>query len=153
MPIVFTLTESRMVRGGRGVGPSWQGSFSPAPVPAVPAPIPPQLQPVVFALAEARVVRGGARGVGPSWQGRIPLPAPYQRLTGVTKDSSGNALGGCTVMAFRTVDNVFLGQAVSDSNGNYDFRVPSLDASYLVIYKAGAPDVAGTTVNTLVGGA
>jgi hypothetical protein len=94
-----------------------------------------------------------ARGVGPSWQGRIPLPATYQRLVGVSKDSSGNVLGACTVMAFRTVDKVFVGQTVSDASGNYDFRVPSLDAVFLVMYKAGAPDVAGTSVNTLVGGA
>lgn len=99
------------------------------------------------------MVRGTESGMGPSWQGRIPLPPAYQRLVGVTKDSSGNVLGNCTVMAFRTVDNLFLGQTVSDASGNYDFRVPSLDASYLVVYKAGAPDVAGTTVNTLVGGA
>jgi hypothetical protein len=149
-PVVFLMVEMRTVRGGRGVGPSWQGA--PSRVPAPPVQDPPHLQPVVFAMSEARAVRGGRLGVGPSWQGRIPLPATYQRLTGVSKDSSGSVLAGCTVMAFRTADNVFLGQTISDGNGNYDFRLPSLDAAYLVLYKAGAPDVAGTTVNTLVGG-
>jgi hypothetical protein len=71
----------------------------------------------------------------------------------VSKDSSGNVLGGCTVMAFRTVDNAFLGQTVSDASGNYDFRVPSLDAVFLVMYKAGRPTWPARRVNTLVGGA
>lgn len=99
------------------------------------------------------MVRGSESGMGPSWQGRIPQPAAYQRLVGVTKDSGGSTLGQCVVQAFRSVDGAFITQTMSDANGNYDLRVPTLDAVYLVAYKAGAPDVAGTTVNTLVGGA
>ena len=40
----------------------------------------------------------------------------------------------------------------SDANGYYEFRtaIPA-ELYYVVAYKAGAPDVAGTTVNTLTG--
>jgi hypothetical protein len=70
---------------------------------------------------------------------------------GITKDSAGAALAACTVDLFRTSDDMKVGTAVSDGAGNYE--VYSYDAGpfYVVAYKAGAPDVAGTTVNTLTG--
>lgn len=73
-------------------------------------------------------------------------------LTGVTKNSAGAALGGCTVHLFRTSDNALIGATTSDGSGNYSFIVPNGVTSYYVVaYLAGSPDVAGTTVNTLVG--
>lgn len=73
-------------------------------------------------------------------------------IGGVTKDSSGVALAGVTVDLFRTIDNVMIDSAVSDGSGNYQFSTPGPGQNYYVVaYKAGAPDVAGTTLNTLTG--
>lgn len=72
-------------------------------------------------------------------------------ITGVTRDSAGAALGGCTVQLFRTIDDAFRSEVVSDGSGNYVLYPDVTGPFYVVAYKAGAPDVAGTTVNTLVG--
>ena len=81
-------------------------------------------------------------------------------LTGVTKDSSGVALGGCTIEVFENIPGAvdsepkgrLVNMATSDASGNYSVEVHAgkgvtfqCDA-----YKAGAPDVSGTTVNTFV---
>lgn len=71
-------------------------------------------------------------------------------ICGVTRDSSGAALGICTVQVFRASDDLYLGECTSGPTGEY--CASSWYAStnhYLVAYKAGAPDVAGTTVNTI----
>lgn len=70
-------------------------------------------------------------------------------IAGVTKDSAGTALGGCTVQLFRTSDDSFRSEVVSDGAGNYRLFPDVTGPFYIVAYKAGAPDVAGTTVNTL----
>jgi hypothetical protein len=70
----------------------------------------------------------------------------------VTKDSAGAALAGCTVQLFQTADDVVVGETVSDGAGAYSFTMARAQGPfYVVAYKAGAPDVAGTSVNTLVG--
>ena len=72
-------------------------------------------------------------------------------ITGVTKDSAGNPIGSCTVTLFKTADNMPTATQVSDSSGNYAFSIDgNSQARFVVSYKAGAPDVAGTTVNTLI---
>lgn len=71
-------------------------------------------------------------------------------VTGITRDSAGAALGGCIVQLFRTVDDAPFGETTSDGAGNYSIVAPVGGPFYLVAYKAGAPDVAGTTVNTLI---
>jgi len=70
-------------------------------------------------------------------------------IAGVTRDSAGAALGGVTVQLFRTWDDIYIGETVSDGSGNYSIRASGSGTFYIVAYKAGAPDVAGTTVNTL----
>lgn len=93
------------------------------------------------------------RGVPGFLHGILPLPAIYLRIFGVTKDSAGTALASCTVDLFQTLDDKFIETQTSDASGNYEFRSPSLSTAYYVVaYKAGAPDVAGTTLNTLIGG-
>lgn len=73
-------------------------------------------------------------------------------ISGVTRDVNGNPLGGCTVKLYTTVDDVERYTTVSDGAGNFSFSVPSNGWTwYAVAYLAGSPDVAGTTVNTLVG--
>lgn len=72
-------------------------------------------------------------------------------ITGVTRDSTGAALGNCAVTLFKTVDNMPTATAVSDANGNYSFSIDgNAQTRFVVSYKAGSPDVAGTTVNTLM---
>jgi hypothetical protein len=77
---------------------------------------------------------------------------PRFQISGTTKDSSGSALGGCTVHLFATVSDEIVDAQVSDANGVYvcPTVLPGY-SHYVVAYLAGSPDVAGTTVNTLVG--
>lgn len=80
-----------------------------------------------------------------------PFDNKTRFITGTTKDSTGAALGSCTVQLFRTADDSFQSEITSDGSGNFSFTSPGQFTYYIVAYKAGAPDVAGTTVNTLVG--
>lgn len=83
----------------------------------------------------------------------LPKPPHYFRISGTTKDSTGASLGNCVVDWFNTADDVKLGTTTSDANGFYEFRTAGQppNAYYVVAYKAGGSDLAGTTVNTLVG--
>lgn len=107
---------------------------------------------------------GGGRAGAPNFlasPGRRPSPnevpfrsAPFAQLarlvTGVTRDSGGNPLGGCTVELFDTRTDQRVAATVSDGSGN--FSLPGASGPYyLVCYKAGTPDLAGTSVNTLTG--
>lgn len=73
-------------------------------------------------------------------------------ISGITRNSGGAVLPNCAVHLFRTVDDLEIDQTTSDAVGYYEFRsaIP-VERYYAVAYLAGAPDVAGTTVNTLVG--
>jgi hypothetical protein len=72
-------------------------------------------------------------------------------ISGVTKDSTGAALGACRVIARESgrmeLDGAEseVGETVSDGSGNYSIEVPLNTAYQLTGYKAGAPDVAGIT--------
>ena len=71
-------------------------------------------------------------------------------LMGRCKDESGNGISGATVQGFLTSGDVFVGETNADSLGNYELATPyPATAHYLVAYKAGSPDICGTTVNTL----
>ena len=80
------------------------------------------------------------------------MPPKYYVISGVTKDSTGTPLAGCTVQLFYTATDKIADEKVSDASGNYEFRsaAPAVNF-YIVAYKAGSPDVTGATVNTLVG--
>lgn len=109
--------------------------------------------PILFKLAGLRSRNSGLKGMGPYLGGFAPLPTGLQRITGIAKDSTGAVLAGATVTLFRTSDNQPCGSTVSGSDGSYVMSVPYGlgEMHFIVAYKAGAPDVAGTTVNTLVG--
>ena len=82
-------------------------------------------------------------------------------ITGVTRDVYGSPLGGCTVKLFKTDDGNYPGtkdtkldETVSDPSGNYTLTTPYYpDQHYVVVYKAGAPDVFGSSPNVLIGSA
>lgn len=113
-------------------------------------------QPIMWKLRPKYGARPGGRadrGIAP-WQGGSQLPTePPIVLTGVTKNSVGAALGGCIVQLFETATDRFVVETVSDpTTGVFVFYVGlGTGPYYAVAYLAGAPDVAGTTVNTLVG--
>jgi len=73
-----------------------------------------------------------------------------KKLIGTTLDSAGAPLGSCVVEAFTTADDVKQGSVTSDTAGYYALCTFKTTAHYIVAYKAGAPDVAGTTLNTLI---
>jgi hypothetical protein len=61
-------------------------------------------------------------------------------------------VSGAVVQAFRTSDDVLVAETTADSNGQYEAgRCETGVSHYLVAYRAGSPDIAGTTVNTLTG--
>ena len=79
-------------------------------------------------------------------------PARY-RIQGITKTSTGAVLANCSVDIFETASRRLRGSTVSDADGAYSLEITSGEGLtfFVTAYKAGAPDVAGTTVNTLVG--
>lgn len=72
-----------------------------------------------------------------------------KKIIGTTRDSGGSVLGNCIVQGFVTTGDVFVGEMTSDPAGYFEFPTQYTGAHYLVCYKAGSPDVAGTSVNTL----
>lgn len=71
-------------------------------------------------------------------------------IVGQTLDSGGNPVAA-TVQGFRTSDDLYVGETGSDDSGRYSLPTIYLtDAHYLVAYRTGSPDTAGTTVNTLI---
>lgn len=92
-------------------------------------------------------------GVPPSFCGKMLLPSVKLMITGVTKDSTGAILGNAVVDLFKTGADNNLEEVVSDaSTGAYSVSSVGLGQNYYVrAYKAGAPDVAGTSRNDLNG--
>ena len=74
-------------------------------------------------------------------------------IAGVTRDQYGSAIVSCTVKLFKTSDDSLVSQIVSDATtGAYLLSTQYYpDTHYVVAYKAGSPDIAGATVNTLIG--
>ena len=74
------------------------------------------------------------------------------QLSGITKDSTGAVLGSCHVDLFYTRNDVLAGETTSDpTTGAFSFLIgPNAGTFFLVAYKPGSPDVAGTTINTLM---
>jgi hypothetical protein len=109
---------------------------------------------IIFPLADAFRNHTGAIKMGvPPWGPKMPLPAVQLFISGITKDSTGAVLGSCTVSLYRTLDDRLMERVVSDpATGVYSFSSVGLgETYYIVAYKSGAPDVAGTTTNTLIG--
>lgn len=73
-------------------------------------------------------------------------------IRGTCKDSGGVAVANAIVQAFVTATDAYQGEVQSNTDGTYVLGVQQGKATthYLVAYKAGSPDTAGTTVNTLL---
>jgi len=72
-------------------------------------------------------------------------------LIGTTRDSTGVPLANAKVSAYVTSTNQFVGSVTSDTGGY--FALPTQYggvAHYLVAFKAGSPDIAGTSDNNLI---
>lgn len=73
-------------------------------------------------------------------------------FVGITRDQYGAPLGGVTCSLFRTSDRQWIMDVVSRSDGGFGLVSPySPDTHFIVYLKSGAPDVFGTTKQTLVG--
>lgn len=113
-------------------------------------------QPILFPIAGVHLNTAGTgirkRGVAPNFCGGRLRPTAGWTLSGITKDSTGAALAGCTVSLYRTTDDRLMEKVISDGSGAYRFSTIGLSETYYVVaYKPGSPDVAGTTRNDLVG--
>lgn len=83
----------------------------------------------------------------------MPMPTqPPIRISGVTRDSTGAALGNVNLALFRADTEQLVERLTSDGSGNFQTSPVGLGILYqLDAYKTGSPDVAGTSVNTLQG--
>jgi hypothetical protein len=102
-------------------------------------------QPIIFAIRSKFNVIKSLR--------RKPQPAHILLISGITKDSAGAILGSCVVTLYQTVGDKMMEKVTSDATtGAYSFSAVGLSETYYVVaYKAGVPDVAGTTINSLIG--
>lgn len=101
-------------------------------------------RPGVLALPGDRFLRGHP------FRSR-PFSTKNPTVSGVTQDSSGAPLGSCVVRLLRTSNDELVSTSTSDGSGNYALIAIGSGPFYVVAYKAGATDVSGTTVNTLIG--
>ena len=117
------------------------------------------MQPILFHLNRLRLNESSAKrkGVPPSLRGMIPLPALSVSITGISRDSTGAAMPGCTCTLMRletqAASPVFtqVATTVSDGAGNYSFVV-GFSGPYRVMFDLdGAPVRAGITLKTLSG--
>lgn len=93
------------------------------------------------------------RGLPALIAGLTPLPHPRAlSISGITRDSAGTPLASCVVELYRTLTDVVVDSAASDGSGAFTFRNVGLGQTYYIVsYKAGSPDVFGTSLNTLAG--
>ena len=124
------------------------------------------MPPILFRLAgpNLNTSSGARRGVPPNLCGDFPLPARSVSITGVSRDSTGAPLGGCTCTLFRVTPGATdaagvvgldtftqVATTVSDGSGNYSFVV-GFHGPYRVTFDLdGAPVRAGLTLKTLSG--
>jgi hypothetical protein len=98
--------------------------------------------------------RAGGSKIKPSVVHNLPLPARIAMISGVTRDGAGAILGSCRVELYETATDLPLQTVTSDAvTGAFTFTAARYAPTthYIVAYKAGSPDRAGTTLNTLTG--
>jgi hypothetical protein len=96
--------------------------------------------------------RGSAKGVGPL-VGKKPMPQqPPIRLSGVTRDSTGAALGNVSLEVFVANTGQLVERLTSDGSGVFTSSPVGLGQQYQIdAYLTGSPDRSGTTKNDLQG--
>lgn len=106
--------------------------------------------------APNRVPAGGRWGQAGA-QG-LRRPPVFKRLvfkgqfliSGITRDSTGAVLASCDVHLVDTQTDIEVAQTISGGDGSYSFqRGSNSTPHYIVAYKVGSPDVAGTTRNDI----
>lgn len=72
-------------------------------------------------------------------------------IRGVTRDSVGAILANAIVQGFVTSTDAYVGEVLSNIDGTFTLGTETLPGvqHYLVAYKAGGGDVAGSSVNTI----
>jgi len=76
--------------------------------------------------------------------------ASNTEIVGVTRTSTGTVLASCSIDLFETGSDLVKASTVSAADGSFTISNPGTGPFYLVAYKTGSPDVAGTTVNTVM---
>lgn len=73
-------------------------------------------------------------------------------IRGQCLDEDSNPSAGAIVQGFRTLTDAYVGEVQSNLDGTYNLPTdtPAGTAHYLAAYKPGSPDIAGTTVNTIL---
>lgn len=94
----------------------------------------------------------GISGVWSPWVFGNQGTQSLKYIMGVCYDSVGGTVSGAVVQGFLTATDRFVRETTADSNGVYELGTEYPGSQhYLVAYRTGSPDIAGTTVNTLTG--
>lgn len=74
------------------------------------------------------------------------------RIVGTCLDDTETPVAGAIVQGFVTATDAYVGEVQSNTDGVYILMTEQATSTphYLVAYKPGSPDTAGTTVNTLL---
>jgi hypothetical protein len=72
-------------------------------------------------------------------------------IKGTCVDSVDAPVANAIVQGFVTATDAYVGEVTANNDGTYTLGTETIAGvqHYLVAYKAGSPDIAGTTVNTL----
>jgi hypothetical protein len=95
-----------------------------------------------------------SEGQATMWRNRVLWPFT---ISGIARDLNGNPIPNAVIKLYRTSDDSVVklfnsndDYVLSDANGLFTFTLGNNAGNfYIVAYLQGAPDVAGTTVNTL----
>ena len=91
--------------------------------------------------------------VGWGWEWTLSGCNGRLGFKGITRDQYGSPLGGCTVRLFRTSTDELVAKVTSDpSTGAFIATTPYADGHYMTVHKAGTPDIAGASVDTIIPG-
>ena len=71
-------------------------------------------------------------------------------LQGVCRDVNNAVVPSAVVKVFDTATDTLQGSDTTDGSGNYTVSLSIDGPLYAVAYHANAPDIAGTTLNTLM---
>jgi hypothetical protein len=93
---------------------------------------------------------GFSNGSFEPWRANAGGSQNLKFVMGQCLDSDSNPIASAIVEVFLSSDSSWQRETIADENGYYEAGTDKTGAAhYLVAYKAGSPDIAGTTVNTL----